>query len=792
MIKGFIRKIHNTIGAGRSWLIHHRRLLKLANYRMRRTTRRLLRTLLQFMRLKRALGWQKAYHIRFRLQRFIALHGTITVFLSVIVGIGVSAFCIPFLQNTLESLLGTETRLQGLRSLFLTIGGALLGATAIVSSLVLFAMQVNVERMPHGLFQRLGSDRRLLSAFAGAVLLAVFIAILSLLPDSSQIGVASFSALWATSLILLLFLYGYRRALILINPSRQLCMTIVNTRRDLQAWVRRAKRAEPILAPPVSPHSGRKGSFIQEHDMSRVAYFKVNRHWADGAKQSVQHAISFAHRFAKQGDHEVSGAAMNAIIAINSAYVEAKGRTFFADQLMVENPLTTDGFINDTLENLRQTARIGVSRGDEQQIEQTLKAFAALVHLYATIDYCSPRAAKTHAHLAAEYLIGEVERIVPHHMPDVLMEGTRLMGQCAEQLLVTEGPSGIQMLVQKLGIIGSCGTLKEDYYPVTMTCVEQLARLSLKLLTVSSLKFGFEAKEIRDSMSLLARIFLSVPDKPLSSAHRLYLGPYYSATSSQALASRIAELVNIVAEAKADDQNAQRVIANIEKWADGLYQTEKEILLEAIKRRSQFSFDMIHWITSVTSILLAVSNALACNKDTQKKLRKHALWLVSALSFIPGDIETVKFVETYQFSETLYEAALDAHRRDCHDVAIEIAGLLVWWMFTGGQYQTGWATLEHSLYGAAVLAVLLEVNGAIPKLKSEIGRRLLAGGLPNQEVKDRAAREIRGRAAALHPEGHWSSSIEAGMARTDHAKLGPLLEELADLISPGTVGQAAT
>jgi hypothetical protein len=29
------------------------------------------------------------------------------------------------------------------------------------------------------------------------------------------------------------------------------------------------------------------------------------------------------------------------------------------------------------------------------------------------------------------------------------------------------------------------------------------------------------------------------------------------------------------------------------------------------------------------------------------------------------------------------------------------------------------------------------------------------------------------------------------MARADHAKLQPLLEELADLISPGTKGQAA-
>ena len=49
-------------------------------------------------------------------------------------------------------------------TLFLTVGAALLGATAIVASLVLFAMQVNVELMPSGLFKRLSSDGSLLQA----------------------------------------------------------------------------------------------------------------------------------------------------------------------------------------------------------------------------------------------------------------------------------------------------------------------------------------------------------------------------------------------------------------------------------------------------------------------------------------------------------------------------------------------------------------------------------------------------------------------------------------------------
>jgi len=270
---------------------------------------------------------------------------------------------------------------------------------------------------------------------------------------------------------------------------------------------------------------------------------------------------------------------MNAIIAINAAYVEAKGKTFFTYQFMFDNPLTSDGFINDTLEHLRQTSRVGVSRGDEQQIEQALRTFAALVRVYAAIDYASIGASKTHAHLAAGYLTGEVERLVPHNMPDVLMEGVRLMGQCADILLVAEGPNGIRTLVQKIGIIGCCGVAKEDYRPVTSTSVEQLSRLTFDLLRTRAREIKFAAQEIRGSMSFLAKLFLAVPDTPLSSTHSTFLGPYYSATSMEALPARLVALTNVVAGAEAQDESAQQVISNLEDWADGMYQSEKELLL---------------------------------------------------------------------------------------------------------------------------------------------------------------------------------------------------------------------
>jgi hypothetical protein len=434
------------------------------------------------MRQRRTLLWKSIYRTRYRVRIWTARHGAIAAAIMLPLLIVISALGIPSLQGSLKPLFATEERLQELRSLFLTLGGALLGATAIVSSLVLFSMQVNVERMPHGLFRRLSVGARLLTSFATAFLLALIVAILSLIADADLIGVATFGAFWATLLILHLFLYSYRRALLLINPLHQLGFVVAKTQREFRAWVRGAKGAASLLTGPNLPPNGRNDPSYANRDLARVAYFQVNARWTDGAKQAIRYAVSFARRYAEQGDHEVSAAATKAIVAINAAYVEAKGQTFFAKVPLFPNPLTSDGFINDTLEHLRQTTRIGVSHGDEQLIEQTLRAFAAVVGVYATIDYGDPDASKTRSHLAAAYLTGEVERIAPHNLPDALMEGTRLVGQCADRLLAAEGPNGIRTLSQKLGVIGCLGAAKDDYRPITLTAVEQLARLSFDLL----------------------------------------------------------------------------------------------------------------------------------------------------------------------------------------------------------------------------------------------------------------------------------------------------------------------
>ena len=705
---------------------------------------------------------------------------TFSVFLLLLVS--ASLYLSPSLQAALESHYATQDAVQALQRLLLNAGTALIGAAAIVTSLVLFAMQVNIERMPHGLFQRLSADLKLLGAFAIAFLLAIGVATLSTFAEQVRLAYVVLSAAWATILILILFLYAYRRALLLINPLQQLGILVQDTRKELRLWDRRVRRAMPLLeaeetetADPSPPDS--------THDLSRAAYFQVNKRWTDGAARGVRHAMSFARRYAEQGDYEVSSTALTAVVAINAAYIEAKGKTFFANPALMEDPRSRDSFITDILEYMRQNVQIGITRRDEQQIEQTLQALAALVRLYQGIDYSSPYATKDHAHLAAGYLANAVQAVVPHDMADVLLEGVQLMGRSAQNFVIHGEPNEIAALSQKIASIACTGCVKEDYRPVTMEGMAQLANLTFDVVRSKSRDTRFAMGEIRRNVALISELFLKVPDSPLSNNHSTYLGPYYSSTSTESLRFRLTALVNALSKEQADNADAQSVIQNLEHWADGLCETTKELLLAAIGAKSHFTIAMIQWITGLTDMLLALSNAPACDPHTQGELRKHAHWLIATLTWIPDDKKSVTFVETFQLTEALFEAATDAHNRGLEEVSKEIGGYLLSWTFKGGRYITGWGVLERGLCACAAFA-LIGNDGDVDTLKADIHARLQDDRAPEQEVLVHAARGIRERADNLPMRGHWSSRIEAVMSQMDYRTLAPLLNEIASILSP--------
>lgn len=729
-----------------------------------------------------AKGWQRVYFLKNLFLNVKLNYGGRLGLLFLSVLIVTSTVSIPALQIYFEQYISEQSRLDSIRALFLTLGGALIGATAIAFSLIMFAMQVNVERMPHGLFRKFSSDVKLLGAFAATFSLAAIITGLSLIPDKSWVAGASVATVWCSLLIILLFVLAYRRALALISPTMQLGLVVTDTKKNFKIWDRAIKRTTPIFRENANTETEDQ-EIRNKYDMDRVTYFQLHPNWTTSAEQAISYCITFSRRYAEQGDHEVSRVALNGIVAINALYIKTKGKTFFSNNYFIDNPLASDSFLTNTLEHLRQNVQVGISRKDEQFIEQNLQSLLQLTQLYLSIEYGDEHAIRSHAHLVSGYLTSAVERIIPHDMADVLIEGVSLLGNAARLIVAHDKPEYIATISEKIALIACTGAVNKNYRPVTQVAVKQLATLTFELLRSKSWEVDYAIKEVRDDVKLIAEVYLKIPDASLTSIHSASLAPYYSGTSNDTLMSWLTDLTNALSKAEPSDEVAQRVIGHIAEWSDGIYQTEKELLLLAIDKKSQFTFDLVHWVVHITKLLLAVSCADVCGDHDRDKLRRSAHWLIYVLSWIPDNEETIKYIETYRIADNIFASTVDAHKRGCDTEALEVRDLLLSWTYKVGKYQTGWASLEKACCGLACLNLILELPDE--KLFSDIDTYLTKEDAPSFDIRSRTASDLH-EEADKYRSGYAHDDIDIAMARVDQAKLRVLLHGVAAHLCPET------
>ncbi|WP_143752342.1 DUF2254 domain-containing protein [Marinobacter guineae] len=749
---------------------------KRTKLKIRNTIKRAKKSLV----LLQAKTFQRLYYIQNLVSRLKSIYGGKIAFLALISLLVISVFFTPLLQLYIEPYFSKTGRLDLLREFFLSLGGALIGATAIAFSLIMFAMQVNVERMPHGLFRKFSSDAKLLGSFIVTFSLAIVIAGLSFLPETSWVAGAIVTTVLCSFLIILLFVLAYRRALTLISPTMQLSLLVNDTKKSFRKWDRAAKRTTPIFQ-EKDKNQSELGDVRGEFDMYRLTYFQLHPNWTSSAEQAIYYCITFARRYAEQGDHEVSRVALNGVVAINSFYVKAKGRTFFSNNYFFENLLASDSFLLGTLEHFRQNIQIGISRKDEQFIEQNYQSLFQLTRIYLSIEYGDLVSSKSHAHLVAGYLEKAVEDTIPHNMADVLIQGVSVLGSTARLIVAHDRSVHIGSISEKIGFAGCTGVVNKNYQAVSQIAVKQLATLTFDLLRSRSADIDFAIKQVRNQIKLIAEMYLSTPDTPLMSTHSSSLAPYYSGTSENSLMAWLTELTNALSEADSNNKDANLVIGNISEWGSDLYQTEKELLLLSIEKKSHLTFDLVHWIVYITKLLLAISCSKACDHHHTDKLRKSAMWLIWVLSWVPGDEETIKFLETFRIADTIFESAVDAHKRDCATEALEVRKLLLNWTHKSGKYQTGWATLEKACCGLACLNIILGLADDL--LLDEIDAYLTTQEAPSVDIRSRTARDLH-QEAEEYREGYGHGAIDLAMSAVDQEILRILLHKIADHLSP--------
>lgn len=659
---------------------------------------------------------------------------------------------------------------SALQAFLLAVGSALVGAAAIVVALVLFALQTNVERMPHGLFRALSLDARLLLAFLGAFVLSVAVAAVSLV---TGIRVAVFGAAWSGLMVLNLLLYAYRRSLELVSPSLQLQLVRSDARSRLSWWSKRADEAARLTAPRENAAEA-----VEDAALSRVAFLRRNGHWTSGAGRDVRYAASFARHYSQRGDHEVAQLALGDIVEICRAYIAAKGR-FFPLVPLFEHGLETDAFLNDAMEHLRREGQAAFGVGDEREVELVMAAFAELAGMCVRIDYGSKVAPRYHAGVAGGYLSDMVEGAMRRGLPDVVMAGVRLMGGVGQVMVLDGAQTESLSLWEKITGFGGAALHRDGQLGVVQVAGEQLEAGVKSLLITELPDARFVFKAMTRFATHLAKATIAKEKDGFTGVAAMPGASFFSASNPRGVAAWLTQAANAVAKLNAADPNAVVFIRNMETWSEGLAAPCADLLAIAVQRQSMLAMQLVPWCLHVAKILQALANTAACPEDGKRLLRRAARALVAVLGRIPGDEASVGFAETFRMSELLFEAGLDAHERGADDVQREVEDLLLAWALKAGRHETGWGSLEHALLGAATLAVATSSDAAA--FEQRVGERFKGRSLP-ETLRKRAVRELCERAANPSAGGHWSSPIDHAMSEVDHGKLRALLESIVRIL----------
>ncbi len=518
-------------------------------------------------------------------------------------------------------------------NIFSTLGGALAGASLLMFSLILFAIQVNVEKLPHKIFKHVGFDHKLIYAFLISFVLATIVIILSALPDNKFMALIGIFGLYATSMIIICFIWSYKRMLYLISPTDQLDAIISDAHKYGKKWQKYAENFM-LLANHFKPSNKTPNGI----DPIRQKFLVHNEYWSDELQNTVDNVAAIAKRLAESNDHQISLKALLSIYEINEAYIKVKGKTFYNSYPLSENNLVTDAFITHSLESLRQISRQAINNGDENLLKNCFETFKSLAIAYINIDYGDEYSCKKHhAALASDYLIATMMKVIPHNMPDILMDGIGYLEEIAIDALEKNAIQNMANIIGNIAEIYSTSAMKIEYSNLIETGITSISKFQMHRIFHDDGDKRCDFNSLNSNIKLLTQKALSIEELAFVKTHRYQLAPYYSENNSESFINFLSRITNEILLGEYENDEALNIVKNIESWAVDIDKDSREILLLSIENKSSLVFDILYLIKTVVECLLDLTNAKNLDIDTQKNLESMALSLVSVYLKIPTD-----------------------------------------------------------------------------------------------------------------------------------------------------------
>lgn len=559
-----------------------------------------------------------------------------------------------------------------LSNLFLNTGTALIGASAIVFTLIIFTLQVNIERMPYGLFNTLSSDKKILISFVLALILSLSIAVFSILIDQYNKLVFSFLYLLLISMIINLFLFAYKRSLHLINPIKHLDLLKNLSIKNMNYYLEIYKR----IIPSIIINQEEKNIY-PKHDLKKYYFFKDNSQWLDIPKNTLKYTISLIILNTKNNDYEVIEKALNTLIEIQNEYIKVKENTFFTDKLLLEDNKSHDQFINDLLEELRKLLNFAKAEKNELLIEKTLLSLSKLSVLYSSINYNTDDYyhSKYHMELASSYLNNGIRDIFELNMTDVFMECCTFLENILYSYIKINRTMYASTSLETISILASLGTINKKHEPVINSSFSCFSRILY--FTIYTKKYIDEDffKEIEKNIFKITSLYISLKEKKSLSINS-YLDPYYSVTDYNSFPNKFSTLIDAIVNIHVKDENCERIILNIEKWSSSIKLNIREILKVSIEK-SVFLIDLLQWTQHITVSLIYLSSSKNCSDLIREKLVNDAFTIIHSITFIPNNHENFIKLHNIAFTDIVFNVIIYAYKFEYYEFANSLNEYLI-------------------------------------------------------------------------------------------------------------------
>ncbi|MDD2906912.1 MAG: hypothetical protein PHH41_07595 [Sulfurimonas sp.] len=591
--------------------------------------------------------------------------------------------------------------LKSLQAIFLSVGSALIGSTAIIFSIILFTLQVNNERVPHDIFIKLSRDKKLFAAFIFTLILSISIATFSLLSAKYALYTIQFAILFLV-FILSGFIYSYTRALKLISPIYQLETIVKNANDDLFSWSKKYEK--------------------NKNNLSKYDFFLNNPYWADNAKQDIVYCNAYAKKLIEKNDYVTSEKALKSIVEINTTYIKVKNQAFVRRRPFPDPLLSNDKFIEDTLEEIRQNIGDGLSRNDERFITNNFEILKDLHFCYSGKDNG----------LASFYLIEGVKNSISHNIPDVLLAGIRGLTQVAQKQIIDGGSQTISGMIKIIADLVCYGIIDKKLEPISKDGLHSLAIITIKLLESKENNTSFITKEMNQFLYKIGETEI----KFLDSSYFYFENTYYSMFSNELI-----NFTNNLMNENFDDINQQnfiKIIENIEKWSDSIRWENRELFKLALEHNSNFVHQLIDFISNVSRSLMALSTLEIVDKTLSLKLQDNAQGLISIFSLIREDENTINLLEMVYFTDTIFKLAVDSHKYGLTDITHEVRKILLSVGFRGQKVDDQNRILAKALGGSIYINILLEKDckDLVVLVEKELKKHNLSDDIKTTAIND--------------------------------------------------------